>query len=154
MADCVDRVKGPRAARYARWVLAVVLTPLTMAVWLGGSLGVVMVCLGGRPGDIARLMLAMFVVMVGFVLPFACVLFLGLPYSIVMSRRGDLNWRTFLLGALPVAVIYGLVVYSSLSPDRYPTFAVTMALAAMPEVLLASLCFYFIGFWCNTSLGR
>lgn len=150
----VDSVKRWRVGRYARWLLAAVVTPLIVAVWLGGSLDVVLACLGGHPSDTARVMLGIFVLMVGLVLPSAVVLFLALPFALVASRTGQLTWRTALLITLPVAAIYGVIVFSSLSPQRYPTFATIMALVAMPGVLLAALSFYFVGFWRNTPLPQ
>ncbi len=154
MTEVADSVKRWRTRRYARWLLAVVVTPLVMAVWLGGSLDIVLACLGGHPSDAARVMKGIFVIMVGLVLPSAVVLFAGLPFAVVMSTSGRLNRWIFLLGAQPVAVIYALIVYSSLSPERYPTFATIMALVAMPGVLLAALSFYLIGFWRNTPLPQ
>jgi hypothetical protein len=154
MTEVADSVKRWRVGRYARWLLAAVVTPLVVAVWLGGSLDIVLACLGGHPNDTARVMQGAFVLMVGLVLPSAGVLFLALPFALVAARAGRLTWRTALLIILPVAAIYGVIVFSSLSPQRHPAFAATMGVVAMPGVLIAALSFYLIGFWRSTSLPQ
>jgi hypothetical protein len=132
-----------------RLLVASVLTPAFIFFWLGFSLDIVMARFGMNPDGPARVILGAFLIMMGFAAPFICLLSAGLVYTFVM-RIGRLNLSTIMLGALPAAFIYGLIVYASMQPNRYPAFAWTMAVTAAVGVQLAGLGFYVIGVWRNT----
>ena len=134
-----------------RLFAALFLTPLVMAIWLGESFDATVAHYGGNPDGPARVMLGAFLIMIGFGVPFLCLLFLGLPYTLIMAKAGRLNFLAILLPTLPIAVLYSLLVYSSLNPDRFAAPARMMGLAAVPGVLVASLCFYLVGVWRNTA---
>jgi hypothetical protein len=142
-------IRFANTIRYFRWSVAFVLTPVFIFFWLCFSLDIVMARFGMNPDGPARIILGAFLITMGFVGPFVCLLGVGLAYSFVV-RIGRLNFLMVMVSALPAALIYGLIVYASMQPNRYPAFAWTMALAAALGVQLAGPVFYVVGVWRNT----
>jgi len=141
------------AVHYVRLCAAALLVPIVSVIWLSVSLDVVIAHFGGNPDGPALVVLGAFLIMVGFVAPSGFMLVVGLPYALGMMTAGRLNLRTVLVPALPTAIVYGLIVYSSLQPERNPAPAAAMALSAAAGFLVASLCFYIVGVWRNVA-GR
>jgi len=150
METAPKSIGSPSVVQCVRLFAAVLLTPIVVVIWLGISLHMVMAHFGANPSDTASLILGMFLLVVGFGLPFGFMLLIGLPYAIGMLIAGRLNLLTVLVPALPAAIIYGLIVYFSLQPERHAAPARAMAIAAVAGVLVASLCFYVVGAWRNT----
>jgi len=145
--------RSPSGVQYVRLFAAILLTPIVVVVWLSISLDMVMAHFGANPNDTTNLLLGMFLVVVGLGLPFGFMLLVGLPYAIGMMIAQRLNFRTVLVPAMPLAILYGVIVYFSLQPERHAAPARAMALAAVAGVLVANLCFYVVGVWKNVA-GR
>jgi len=153
MAAGANIVEFSGRVRLARLLLVVFLTPLVTAFWLGGVQDGVIKYYGGNPDGPALVMLGAFVIVIGLAVPSFFMLFVGLPYALIMSGKGALTFSTIILPALPIGIVYGFLAYSQWFPDRYPTQARIMGLAALLGVFVASMCFYIVGVWRNTALG-
>jgi len=143
-------IRFARTIKYCRLLAAVVLASAFIFLWLCFSLDIVMARFGMNPDGPAMIILGAFLIMMGFAAPFILLLSAGLVYTFVV-RIGRLNFSTIMLGTLPAALIYGLIVYASMQPKRYPAFAWTMALAAAVGALLAAPVFYVVGIWRTTA---
>ncbi|MBN2130484.1 MAG: hypothetical protein JW741_13370 [Sedimentisphaerales bacterium] len=138
--------KGIRLRAF-RLFMAFILTPLVLMIWVGMSLEAVMPHFGAHPDGPAKVVLGLFVMVVGFGVPFSCLLCLGLPYVFVMLGKGRLNLLTVGLPTLLLAIAYGLGIYRSLLYYRHPAFARSIALLSVPGVIVSGLFFYFVGVW-------
>jgi hypothetical protein len=145
----LKNIRFARTLKYCRLFAAFVLASLFIFLWLSFSLDIVMARFGMNPDGPAKIVLGMILLMLGFAAPVVCLLSVGLAYSFVI-RTGRLNVSTVILAALPAALIYALIVYASMQPNRYPVFAWTMAATAAAGALLAAPVFYVIGIWRNT----
>jgi hypothetical protein len=143
-------IQFARTIRYCRWCAAFVLTSVFTFFWLCFSLDIVMARFGMNPDGPARVILGAFLIMMAFATPFIFLLSAGLVYTFFMRIR-RLNLSTVMSGALPAALIYGLIVYASMQPNRYPAFAWTMAVTAAAGAQLAAPVFYVVGVWRNTA---
>ncbi len=132
-----------------RLALAFVLAPIITVVWEGFSLDAVTAWFGGRADGPAGVMLGAFLIVVGFAVPFFFLLIIGLPYVLLMLRLRRLNFGTLLLPTVASSLIYGWVVYASLSPQRHPAPARMMGITAVAGVIVSGLCFYLVGVWKN-----
>lgn len=145
----LKNIRFAQTIKFCRLLAAVVLTPAFIFFWLCCSLDIVMARFGMNPDGPAMIILGATLIMLGFAAPFICLLSAGLVYTFVM-RIGRLNVSMVMLAAAPAALIYGLIVYASMQPNRYPAFAWTMAVTAVLGALLAASVFYVVGIWRNT----
>jgi hypothetical protein len=138
-----------RVIRVLRFLAAFVLTPLVMMIWLGVSVDTVLTYFGANPEGPARVILGAMIVMIGFGVPSAALVFFGLPYVLFMLSHNRLTFLAILVPTCPVALAYSLLVYSTMQPARNPALALALATATLPGVLAAGLFFYLVGVWRN-----
>jgi hypothetical protein len=126
-----------------RLVLAFLLTPVIMLIWLSLAFDVALAYCGMDPDGPALIGL-------GFLLvPAVLMTFLfGLGLAVFMAfTEGHLSFRATVLPAVPVALISGLLIYLPVRPWGDPAFAPAFGVMAMLGVIVATLCFYLIGVW-------
>jgi hypothetical protein len=137
----------PTGFQVFRLVTACLVTPVILTVWLSVSLDAMVAYFGGHPDGPAAVMLGAFVIVLGLLAPFTCLILVGLPYALIMLMKGRLNLLAVALPTLFLAVVYALVLYRSLLYYRHPAFALSVALLSVPGVMLSGLCFYVVGAW-------
>jgi hypothetical protein len=129
------------------FLLAPAVVPLTLYAALSIATAYHRLDLSGIATDALR----MFVLTFGVGMVYLCVLCFGVPYVVLVRKAGRLNFRAVMLPTLLLSWVYSVVVYASLLHD-YP-FAGTVAALCLPGVILAGLCFYFIGVWKSPQAG-
>jgi hypothetical protein len=135
----------PTWLRGSRLFLGFLLAPAVVPLTLHVSLSVVAAYLGLNLSELDADSLRSFVLTFGVGMVYLCVLCLGVPYVLLLSKAGRLNFRTITVTTLMVSWVYSVLVYVSLQKDF--SFAGTVAALCMPGVILSGLCFYFIGVW-------
>jgi hypothetical protein len=131
-----------------RLFLGFLLAPVIVTISLSACVDLVFAYLGANPDGPAEVMLGIFLLTVGLGMPYFAALCVGLPYVIALLNREQLNFRTVMIPTLVISVVYPLVVYFSLC-NMHPShlFAEAVAAPQVLDVILAGLCFYFIGVW-------
>ncbi|MBM4028221.1 MAG: hypothetical protein FJ280_22935 [Planctomycetes bacterium] len=138
-------MNGRRWLRGFRLFWGLVLAPAVVPVTLFLSLQTAVTRFGLDRSDVVTAALHTFVLTFGAGLVYLSVLCFGLPYIVLLSRAGRLNFRTIMLPTGMLSWVYCVVIYASLHGD-YP-FAGTVAAICVPGVLLSGLLFYVIALW-------
>ncbi len=135
--------------RWFRLLAAMILAPLVMTFWLGRSVDIALIRAGAHPDGPALIWLSFKLWIVGFGVPFLVMFCWVVAYFRRSAETGRLSIRAIILRGLLVGVPYTALVCWSFDLGRFLRYALPITMRAVPGMLLASLCFYFIAVWRN-----
>lgn len=131
-----------------RFAIGFLLWPAILTLSTCYAMDVVLARLGAHPDGPAKIILASIDLGSGLLIPCLAVLFLGIPYVLVMRDQRRLGFWAVMIPTLLFAVAQPLSLYLSLCGMHPPhPLAEAVALPQVAVVVLCGLLFYFVAVW-------